>query len=101
MLRDARALWCHFSIQRSVIRPLGRKVIFVENRRDWTLRDTRFAVDAFIRMDKQDRFPFVEAFDWTNDYAVRVFTVEARLGNDMSHTTPFQASYSGNESSER
>ena len=95
MLRDHRALRRHFRIQRGVVGPLRRQVIFVENRSNRTFGNTRFAVDAFLRMDKQDSFTFVEAFNRANNNAVRVFAVEARLSNNMSHLTPFQASRSG------
>jgi hypothetical protein len=57
----------------------------VENRSDRALWNTCFAVDALFRMNKQNGFTFVEAFDWTDDHAVSVFAVEAWFGYDMSH----------------
>ncbi len=67
----------------------------MEDRRHWTFRDARFAVDAFFRMNEKNRFTFVEAFDRTHNNTVCIFTVEARLSNDMSHRTTFHARSSG------
>ena len=67
----------------------------MEDRRDRTFGNAGFAVDTFLRMDKENGFTFVEAFHRANDDAVRVFAVEARLSNNMSHVTPFQARWSG------
>jgi len=67
----------------------------VEDRRDRTFRNAGFAVDTFLRMDKENGFTFVEAFNRADHNAVRVFAVEARLSNNMSHVTPFQASRPG------
>jgi hypothetical protein len=85
LLGDTRALWSHFGIQFLVGSPFRWKIVFVENRSDRALRHTCFAVNAFIRMNEQDGFTFVEALHWTNDHAVSVFAVEAWLGDDMSH----------------
>ncbi len=87
LLRDDGALRCHFCIQRSVVGPLRWQIVFVEDRRYRTFGNAGFAVDTFLRMDKQNGFTFVEAFDRTNNNAVRVFTVEARFSNNMSHGT--------------
>jgi hypothetical protein len=68
----------------------------VENRSHWTFGNTSLTVDAFVWMDKQNGFTFVEAFHGTDNNAVRVFAVEARFSNNMSHGTPFQARKTGN-----
>ena len=60
----------------------------MEDRLDRTFGDAGFAVDAFIGMNVDHRFAFVEAFDRANNHAVGVFTVETRFGNDMSHHIP-------------
>jgi hypothetical protein len=52
---------------------------------NWTLGNARFAVDAFVRVNEQDRFTFIETLYWTYDHAVCVFTVEAWFSDDMSH----------------
>jgi len=57
----------------------------MEDRSNWAFRNARFAVDAFIRMNEQNRFTFVKTLYWTYDHAVCVFAVEAWLGDDMSH----------------
>ena len=57
----------------------------MEDCSNWAFRNTSFAVNAFIRMNEQNGFTFVEAFYWTYDHAVSVFAVEAWLGDDMSH----------------
>ncbi len=67
----------------------------MEDRRNRTFRNACFAVNAFFRVNEKNRFTFIEAFDWTHNNAVCVFAVEARLGNDMSHRTPFHASSTG------
>ena len=95
LFRNDWALRRHFCIQSGVISPLGWQVIFMEDGRNRTFRNARLAVDAFFRMNEQNRFTFVEAFDRTDNNAVCVFAVEARLSNDMSHGTPFHARSSG------
>ena len=67
----------------------------MEDRRYRTFGNAGFAVDTFLRMDKQNGFTFVEAFNRADHNAVRVLAVEARLSNNMSHLTPFQTSRSG------
>ena len=67
----------------------------MEDCRDRTFGNASFAVDTFLRMDKENGFTFVKAFNRANNNAVRVFAVEARLSNNMSHVTPFQARWSG------
>ncbi len=57
----------------------------MEDRCDWTFRNTCFAVNAFIWMDEENSFTLIETLYWTYDHAVRVFAVEAWLGDDMSH----------------
>jgi len=89
------ALSRHFCIQSRVISPLGRQIVFMEDRRNRTFRNARFAVNAFFRMNEKNRFAFVEAFDRTYNNAVCVFAVEARLSNDMSHGAPFHARLTG------
>jgi hypothetical protein len=82
---NAWALRSHFGVQVLVGCPFRRQVVSVENRSNRALWNARFAVDAFFRMNKQNGFTFVEAFDWTDDHAVSVFAVEAWFGYDMSH----------------
>lgn len=67
----------------------------MEDRRNRTFRNAGFAVNTFLRMDKENRFAFVETFNRADNNTVRVFAVEARLSNNMSHVTPFQARWSG------
>lgn len=62
-----------------------RQSILVENRSNRTLGNTCFAVNAFIRMNKQNRFTFVEAFNRTHDNAVCVLAVEAWFCHYVSH----------------
>ena len=95
MFGDHRALRSHVGVELLVVSPFCRKVVFVEDGRNRAFRNAGFTIDAFIRVDEQDCFAFVKALHWTNDYAVCVFTVEARLSDDMSHVTPFPARSSG------
>lgn len=85
LLGNAWTLRSHLGIQFLVSSPFSWQIIFVEDRCDRALRNTRFAVNAFIRMNEKNGFTFVEALHWTYDHAVRVFAVEAWLGDDMSH----------------
>jgi len=82
---NARTLRSHLGIQVLVGRPFRWQVVGMENRSDRAFWNTRFAVDAFFRIDEQNGFTFVEALDWTDDHAVSVFAVEAWFGYDMSH----------------
>lgn len=86
---EHRAGWCHFGVQRFVIGPLLRKIVFVENGFDRAFGHTRLTVDAFIGVDEQHLLPFVEAFDGAHHDAVGVFAGETRLGNDVGHSIPF------------
>ena len=60
-------------------------IVLVENRFDRAFWYTRFAVDAFFRMDVQNTFVLVEAFDGANDYTVSVFTIPTGLADNMCH----------------
>jgi hypothetical protein len=57
----------------------------VEDGRYGAFRHAGFAVDAFFRMDKQDCFTFVEAFDWANCDTVGVLAVETGFGDNVRH----------------
>ena len=49
------------------------------------LRFTHTAVDAFIRMDDQHVFTFIEAVHRTDFHTVGVFTGDAVVGDDIGH----------------
>ena len=82
---DAWTLRCHFGVQLFVGGPFRWQIVFVEDGRDWTLRNTRLAVNAFIRVNEQNRFTFIKTLYWTYDHAVSVFAVKAWFGDNMSH----------------
>src|SRR5690349_19247292 len=65
--------------------PLGRDVRFGKDRLDGALRHARLAVDAVDRIDPQHHVVLVEALDGTDDTAVRVLAVVARLAYHMGH----------------
>jgi len=69
---------------------LFRNVIFLKNCFNGTFRNARFAIDAFVRVNYQNRFAFVEAFYGTYNNAVCVLAVEAGFSDDMSHFDTFQ-----------
>ena len=77
------------SVQFRVASPFFREIVLVEDGFNWTLGNARFAVDAFFRVDDQNRFTFIEALDRANHDAVCVFAVEAWFGNDVCHSVPF------------
>ena len=56
---------------------------------DGTFGDASLAVDALFRVDVEHRFSLVETLDRTDNDAVGVFAVEARLGDDVGHSAPF------------
>lgn len=67
----------------------------MEDRSHRTFRNASFAVNALVRMNEQDSFAFVEAFDWTNNHTVSVFAVKTRFGHNVSHFTTFRARQTG------
>ena len=83
-------LWAgHLFVERDVVLPVFRQIVFVEDCFNRAFRDARFAVNALIGVDDEHRFPFVEALDRADDDAIGVLTVETRFGNDVSHDLPF------------
>jgi hypothetical protein len=73
-------------IQSGEVFPFLRKVVLVENRFDRALRNTGLAVDALIRMDIEHLCAFIEAIDRADNDAIGVLAVEARLGDNVSHS---------------
>ena len=67
----------------------------MEDGRHWALWNAGFAIDAFVRVNEKDCFPFIKTFNWTYDHAVCVFAVEARFSDDMSHWVAFLTRGSG------
>jgi hypothetical protein len=67
----------------------------MEDRSHRTFRNASFAVNALVRMNEQDSFAFVEAFDWTNNHTVSVFAIKTRFGHNVSHFTTFRARQTG------
>ena len=84
-LGNGRTNESHLGVESFVIGPLLRQVVFMINRSDRAFRNAGFAVDAFFRMDKQDCFTFVEAFDWANCDTVGVFAVKTGFGDNVRH----------------
>jgi hypothetical protein len=50
-----------------------------------TFGDASLAVDAFIGVDVEHQFPFVEAFDGTDHDAIRILASGTRFANNVSH----------------
>jgi hypothetical protein len=82
---DAGALWGHLGVELDVFLHLSGNVVFMKNGFDRALGDTGFAVDAFIRVDVEHGFPFVEAFYGANNNAIRISAAITGLGDDVSH----------------
>jgi hypothetical protein len=57
----------------------------VEDGFDRAFRNTRFAVDAFFRVNVEHLLPFVEALYRANDYTISVLAGETRFANDVRH----------------
>ena len=89
LLGNDRALRRQLGVERGVVLPFGRKVVFVEDGFDGTLGDARFAVDAFVWMDIQHRLSLVETLYGANHDTVGVFAVETGLSNNVGHSGPF------------
>jgi hypothetical protein len=78
-----------FRIEFFVTLPLFWQVVFLEDGFDGALWNTRFAVDALLRIDVEHRLTLVEAFHGAHHDAVSVLAVETRFGDDVSHFSPF------------
>src|SRR5690606_976929 len=65
--------------------PFLGHIVLVVDRLDGAFGHTGFTVDAFIRMDVQHLFAFVEAFHRADDHTVGVLTTVTGLGNHMRH----------------
>jgi len=89
LLRDHRALGRQLGVERLVVGPFAREVVFVEDGLDGAFRDAGFAVNALVGMNVQHRLPLVETFYGAHHNAVGVFAIEARLSNDVGHSGPF------------
>jgi hypothetical protein len=75
----------HLGIELDKPLPLLRYIVFVENRLDGALRNARFAINAFFRMDVEYFLTFVETFHGADNDAIRVFTSETWFANNMGH----------------
>lgn len=85
LFSDDRALRSHFGIQCGVISPLLRQIVLREDCLDRTLGNTRFAVDALVRVNEDDGFAFVKTLHRADDNAICVLAVKTGFGNDMGH----------------
>ena len=95
LLSNSRTLRRHFRIQLSISGPFCGQVVLMEDGSYRTFRNTGLAVDALVRMNKQNCFTFVKALYRTNDHTIGVFAVETRFRNNVSHFKPFQARPAG------
>src|SRR5699024_3627986 len=59
-----------------------------EDRLDRAHRFAGTAVDAFVGVDVQHPFPFIDAVDWALIDAGLVLHVDTRFSNDVSHAPP-------------
>ena len=62
-------------------RKLSRNIITTENRSYWTRRKTRTTIDALIWMNEKLIVSLVNAIDWTDINAGRIFGSDTRLSN--------------------
>ena len=85
-----RKLGTQLGIQLRESGPFFGQVIFMEDRLDGAFRNTRFAVNALVRMDVEHLFTFVEALYGANNDAIGVLAREARLCNYVSHGSDLQ-----------
>ena len=67
--------------------PLFRNVYVRKNGLDRAFGNTERAVDTFFRVDVKDLLALVETVDRTDLYTIRVFAVNARFADHVSHWT--------------
>src|SRR6266511_4956096 len=82
-------------VGRGVVLPLGRYVVFVEDRLDGAYRLARPAVDALVGVEVEHPVAFVDAVDRALLDAGPVEHIDARLGDDVSHGRPLSHQRSG------
>ena len=85
LLRNDFTLGRQFGIQFDERKLILGHVIFMEDRFHGAFRHARLAVDAFIWVDVQHLFAFVETLHGANDYAIRVLAAKAGLNNNVRH----------------
>lgn len=90
LFSDHGKRWTQIGIQLGELSPFFRQVIFVEDRLDRTFGNTRFAVDALVRVDVEHLLAFVEAFHGANNDAIGVLARETRRCNYVSHGSDLQ-----------
>src|SRR3981081_1449638 len=87
-LRDVAALLQRddaLGVELNVLRPRGRHGRVVENRLDGTLRQTRLAVNAMLRINVEHLLVLIEAVAGTDGDAVGVLAVMTGFANDEGH----------------
>jgi hypothetical protein len=63
----------------------GRHIGFGEDRLGGAFRYAKRAIDTLFRVNRQKVVALVETIDGTDHHAVRVFALDAVLGNDKAH----------------
>jgi len=61
----------------------------------WAFRLANTAIDAFIGVDDQHVFAFIEAIHRTNFYAIHIFAFDAVFSDDIGHVHPLILSAMG------
>jgi hypothetical protein len=75
--------------------PLGRNVCFGEHCLNRALGNAGIAIDAGLGIDVQHVVIEMKSLNGTDERAVSVATVNARFGNDVSHSDKFSLSLVG------
>ena len=78
------------------MQPRRRNIVFIENGFDRALRNTGFAVDAFIGMDVDHIGILVKAIGWANLQASLIFAAFAWFSHDHRHNRDPQVRIDGN-----
>ena len=84
---DDRPVTRVLGVDLDIIVPFIWKVFLREDRVGGALRGAEPAVDAGFRINHEKVHPFVKTVYGTNSHAVRVFAVDAWLGNNIGHQT--------------
>ena len=82
---DHRPLGCEFCIEFDEMLLTRGHIILGKDGFSGTLRFTQGAINAFIRVDYEKIGTFVKTVNGTDIYAVRVFTLDTVLYNNVSH----------------
>jgi hypothetical protein len=87
-LGNRRPTACQFNIQFDEWLLIGWNIFFGEDRVGRAFWNADRAIDAFIRIDREEIRPYAETIYRAHIYAVGVSAADAIFGNNMGHDSP-------------